>query len=520
MSARRQNLLASIVGLAAAMATLGVAEVAALFVAAASSPLVAVGSFVIDIVPPWFKDFAIALFGLNDKLALLVGLGLLVAVLAAIIGVLELRRAPAGAIGLGIVGVIATVAAGTRAEATPFWALPTVIGAVVGVLVLRLGIRRLAAWIGDAPAPGSAPSHAAGLSRRGFVGFVSASAAAAVVAGLAARAVNAASTVVNTVREAITLPAPAVAAPAVPRGAELGIEGLDPLFTSNAAFYRIDTAIIVPLVSASEWRLRVVGMVENEIEITFDELIALPLIETDVTLACVSNEVGGGLIGNARWMGYPIRDLLARAKPTGGADMVLSRSVDGWTASTPLSVLEDENRDSILAVSMNGDPLPQEHGFPVRMVVPGLYGYVSATKWVTELRLTRFADETAYWTDRGWSAKGPIKLSSRIDVPSYTAYVPLSPITVAGVAWAQHIGVAAVEVRFDKGEWQPATLATALSDDTWVQWSLPWTPAEAKVYLIEVRATDKNGTVQSEDRVQPPPNGAEGWHAITVEATA
>jgi DMSO/TMAO reductase YedYZ molybdopterin-dependent catalytic subunit len=322
------------------------------------------------------------------------------------------------------------------------------------------------------------------------------------------------------VREAIKLPKPAVAAPPVPAGADLGIAGVDPLFTNNIDFYRIDTAIIVPLVSASDWKLRIVGMVEHEIEIDYDELISLPLIETDVTLACVSNEVGGGLIGNARWMGYPIRELLARAKPKPGADMVLSRSVDGWTASTPLSVLEDEDRDSILAVSMNGEPLPQEHGFPVRMVVPGLYGYVSATKWVTELKLTRFADETAYWTDRGWAAKGPIKMSSRIDVPSYTALVPLEPMTIAGVAWAQHIGVKAVEVRIDKGEWQPATLATALSDDTWVQWSLPWTPTASKVYLIEVRATDKNGKVQSEDHIQPPPDGAEGWHAITIEARA
>lgn len=516
MSTRRQNLLASVVGLVAAMATLGVAEVVALFVAASSSPLVAVGSFVIDIVPPWFKDLAIALFGTNDKIALLVGLGLLVAVLAAIIGILELRRPPLGAIGLAIVGVVATTAAVTRAEATALWALPTVAGAAIGIVVLRLGVRRLAGWVG-APPPAN-PRDA--VSRRRFIGFVSATAASALVVGLAARAVNSASTVVDTVREAIKLPKPAVAAPPVPTGADLGIEGVDALFTPNRDFYRIDTAIIVPLVSASEWKLRIVGMVEHEIEIDFDELISLPLIETDVTLACVSNEVGGGLIGNARWMGYPIRELLARAKPKSGADMVLSRSVDGWTASTPLSVLEDENRDSILAVSMNGEPLPQEHGFPVRMVVPGLYGYVSATKWVTELKLTRFADETAYWTDRGWTAKGPIKMSSRIDVPSYTALVPLEPMTIAGVAWAQHIGIRAVEVRVDKGEWMPATLATALSDDTWVQWSLPWTPTESKVYLIEVRATDKNGKVQSEDHVQPPPDGAEGWHAITIEARA
>jgi DMSO/TMAO reductase YedYZ molybdopterin-dependent catalytic subunit len=516
MSARRQNVLAALAGVVAAIVTLGAAEVVALLVAAASSPLVAVGSFVIDIVPPWVKDAAIALFGTGDKIALLVGLGLLVAILAALVGILEYRRQPAGAIGLGLVGLVAMIAAGTRAEATVFWALPTLVGAVLGVMVLRTAARRLHDW---QEAPGSSP-RAEAMSRRRFVNLVAASGGAALVAGLAARAANAVSGAVDTVREALTLPAPAVPAPPVPAGAELNVDGIASLFTPNIEFYRIDTAIVVPRVSTVEWKLRIVGMVENEIEIDFDELLALPLIETDVTLSCVSNEVGGGLIGNARWMGYPIRDLLARAKPKAGADMVLSRSIDGFTASTPLEVLLDENRDSILAVSMNGDPLPLEHGFPVRMVVPGLYGYVSATKWVTELKVTRFADDEGYWTPRGWSARGPIKMSSRIDVPSYTALVPLEPLPIAGVAWAPHTGIAAVEVRIDKGDWMPATLATAVSDDTWVQWSRQWTPTEAKVYLIEVRATDKNGFVQSEDHIQPAPDGSEGWHAITIEARA
>ena len=516
MTTRRRYLLAAIVGVVAAIATLGAAEVVALFVAPAASPLVAVGSFVIDIVPPWVKDAAIALFGTGDKAALLVGLGLLVLILAALIGILELRRPPLGTVGLMLVGLVATVSAGTRAESTILWALPTVIGTVIGVIVLRVGLRRLRQWL-EVTKP---TSVAAGLSRRGFIGFTSATAGAAVVAGVAARMVNSATTAVNAVRSAVVLPKPATAAAPLPAGASLDIDGLADLVTPNSDFYRIDTAIIVPRVEAADWTLRVVGEVENEVEITLDELLALPLIETYVTLTCVSNEVGGGLIGNAKWMGYPIRDLLARANPKAGADMVMSRSVDGFTAGTPLSVLMEEDRDSILAVSMNGEPLPLEHGFPVRMVVPGLYGYVSATKWVTELRLTRFADETAYWTDRGWSAKGPIKLSSRIDVPSYTAIVPLEPLTVAGVAWAQHTGVKGVEVRVDKGEWMPATLATAISDDTWVQWSMPWTPTEAKVYLIESRATDKEGFTQSSDRVQPAPDGSEGWHAITIEARA
>jgi DMSO/TMAO reductase YedYZ molybdopterin-dependent catalytic subunit len=516
MKARRQQLLAAGVGVVAALVTLAAAEVVALFVSAASSPLVAVGSFVIDIVPPWVKDAAIALFGTNDKLALLVGLGLLILVLAAIVGILELRRPPLGTLGLALVGVVAIAAAVTRAEATLLWGLPTALGAALGVLVLRLGTQRLRTWV---EAPG-APNRYSALSRRAFIGFVSATAGAAVVAGVTARAVNATKAAVNTVREALTLPAPASPAPPVPAGAELDIPGLASLFTSNRDFYRIDTAIIVPQVEAAEWKLRIVGMVEHEVEITFAELLALPLVETDVTLICVSNEVGGGLVGNARWMGYPIRELLKRAKPLDGADMVLSRSIDGWTAGTPLSVLQDPKRDSILAVAMNGDPLPIEHGFPVRMVVPGLYGYVSATKWVTELKLTRFADEHAYWTDRGWSALGPVKMSSRIDVPAYTELIPVEPLTIAGVAWAQHTGIKAVEVRIDKGEWMPTTLATAVSDDTWVQWSMPWTPPEAKVYLIEVRATDKKGRVQGGDRQQPAPNGSEGWHAITIEATA
>ena len=515
MTTRRRTVLAAIVGAVAAIATLAVAEVVALFVAPASSPLIAVGSFVIDIVPPWVKDAAIALFGTGDKAALLVGLGLLVLVLAAGIGVLELRRPPFGVIALVVVGLVAGAAAGTRAEATIAWLLPTLIGIAVGILVLRIGLRRLRQW--DSVARQA--EVGAALSRRGFIGFTGATTGAALLAGVAARMVNATTSVVSAVREAVALPRPATTA-TIPAGAELDIEGLYPLVTPNRDFYRIDTALIVPQVKAADWRLRIVGEVENEIEITLDELLALPLIETYVTLACVSNEVGGSLIGNAKWMGYPIRELLARAKPKAGADMVLSRSVDGFTAGTPLSVLLEKDRDSILAVAMNGEPLPLEHGFPVRMVVPGLYGYVSATKWVTELKLTRFSTETAYWTDRGWSAKGPIKLSSRIDTPKYTAIVPLEMVTIAGVAWSQHVGVQAVEVRVDKGEWMPAALAPAISDDTWVQWSASWTPTEEKVYLIESRATDKKGFAQRSTRVQPAPNGSEGWHAITVEVRA
>jgi len=285
--------------------------------------------------------------------------------------------------------------------------------------------------------------------------------------------------------------------------------------TPNGQFYRIDTALQVPAVNPDDWQLRVVGMVDREVTLSFADLLALPLTEHMVTLACVSNEVGGDLIGNAAWLGYPIREILKRAGPTGGADMVLSRSADGWTASSPLDVLLDPHTDALLAVGMNGKPLPLEHGFPVRMVVPGLYGYVSATKWVVELKVTRFAAETGYWTDRGWSARGPIKTQSRIDTPRSGAALSAGRTAIAGVAWAQHTGIDRVEVRVDGGSWQRARLADSVSADTWRQWVLDW-DASAGDHTIEVRATDASGYTQTSAEAPPAPDGATGWHRISV----
>lgn len=514
MTRRRQTLWAALVGLLAALGTLAVAEAAALFVAPAASPLLAVGSLVIDLVPGWLKEFVIALFGTGDKVALLVTLGVVVVVLAAVVGVLEYRRPPFGVVGLVAVGAIATVAVTTRAESTALWAVPTVLGMVAGVLVLRLATERLHRWAAD---EGSAPREFsdAGVSRRGFIGFAVATAAASVVVGVAARAMNAGTNAVNAVRTALKLPAPAVAAPPIPAGAELDVAGLPPLVSPNADFYRIDTALQVPVINADDWKLRITGMVENEIEVTFAELLALPLVETYVTLMCVSNEVGGYLTGNAKWLGYPIRDLLARAKPKAGADVVLSTSQDGFTATTPLEVLQDTGRNSLLAVGMNGEALPLEHGYPVRMVVPGLYGYVSATKWVVELKVSTFEQESAYWTDRGWSARGPVKTSSRIDVPSFGESLQPGKVAIAGVAWAQHVGIERVEVRVDTEPWQEATLAEAISADTWRQWFIEW-DATSGDHTLEVRATDATGFTQTEKRVDVVPDGAEGWHTIQV----
>jgi len=511
VSPQRKLLWSALAGLISAAAGLALAELGALIIAPQSSPLLAIGSLVIDLTPPAVKYAVIAAFGTNDKAFLLVVLAVLLAIVAAGAGVLEFRRPPWGVVIVILLGFVATIAVTSRAQSGALWAAPTVIGMIGACLVLRVAIRRLREW--STATESTAP--VTGPTRRSFLLLLGGIGAGAVVVGIGARIANAASVAVDTIREAISLPKPATPAAPIPAGASLDVRGISPLVTPNANFYRIDTALQVPAVDPSSWRLRVTGMVENEIEISFDELLALPLTETIVTLMCVSNEVGGNLIGNAVWLGYPIRELLARAKPLKGADMVLSRSVDGFTASTPLEILLEEDRDSILAVGMNGAPLPPEHGFPVRMVVPGLYGYVSATKWVTELQVTTFSKATAYWTDRGWSEKGPIKIGSRIDVPTGRAIADGGTVAVAGVAWAQHTGISGVEVSVDGGDWEPARLAAPISDDTWVQWVYEWDAAPGD-HTLQARATDSTGELQSGKQVGVVPDGAEGFHTISV----
>jgi DMSO/TMAO reductase YedYZ molybdopterin-dependent catalytic subunit len=302
-------------------------------------------------------------------------------------------------------------------------------------------------------------------------------------------------------------------------GADFGLPGLAPYFSANGDFYRVDTSIQVPQLDARNWELRIDGMVENPVTIRYADLLAARLIERDVTLTCVSNEVGGDLIGNARWLGLPVRDLLAAARPKPGADAIRSHSVDGWTAGTPLSALTDPNRDAMLAIGMNGVPLPAQHGYPVRMVVPGLYGYVSATKWVVRLEVTRFDAFQAYWTSRGWAPQGPIKTESRIDVPKTYPDVRLGAGTIAGVAWAQHRGIEKVEVQVDEGAWRTATLASWNNPDTWRQWRLDWT-APAGTHNLTVRATDANGAVQVAANAPPAPDGATGYDAASVQVKA
>ncbi|MFP3466553.1 molybdopterin-dependent oxidoreductase [Leifsonia sp. SIMBA_070] len=489
---------------------LAAAELVALVFARDAGPILAVGSFVIDIVPRWAKELAIQLFGSNDKLFLLGSLGFAVFVAAAVAGMLELWKKRVGVALFAVAGIAAVAATLTRTGTGPLSALPSAAGAVAGAAVLSLLIRRLRRW-SDARAAGTAE---AAVDRRRFVLLTSVAAAGAVVAGVGSRLGSAATSSIAAVRAAVRLPAPASRV-RVPAGAELPVPGISPLFTPNADFYRVDTALTVPSVDPASWRLTIDGMVEKRIQLGFQDLLDMGLDEYSVTLTCVSNEVGGNLVGTARWLGVRVRDVLALARPRSGADMVLSRSVDGFTAGTPLQALTDANRDAILAVGMNGQPLPLEHGFPVRMVVPGLYGYVSATKWLTELKVTTFAADQAYWTPRGYSARAPIKLSSRIDTPRVDKPVAAGPTKIAGVAWAQTVGIQRVEVQIDGGDWRKATLSSPINADTWVQWSLDW-EATSGNHTLAVRATDRAGRLQEQKRTPIAPNGSTGWQQTFV----
>src|SRR6478735_4338737 len=505
---------AAAAGIAAAAGGLAAGELLAGFASPSLSPLTAVGGAVIDAVPPGVKDWAITLFGTADKAALLAGMGLAIAALAAVAGVLELRRRWAGASVMGIFGLAGLAAVLTRAQATPLAPMLPVLAAAAAVVLLRFLVRRLQSWEGSAPGK-AGPGGTAG-SRRGFLQALAATSAASALGGVLAGFWRGAAIAATEARARITLPPPASAAPPIPADAEAGVPGMPPLVTPNPGFYRIDTALAVPTVNPETWVLKVTGMVAREVQLSFADLLGKPLVERHTTIACVSNGVGGDLIGNARWLGWPVRELLALAVPHQGADMVLSRSADGWTAGTPLEALTDDGRDALLAVGMNGEPLPLEHGFPVRLVVPGLYGYVSATKWVTELKVTRFADDVAYWTPRGWSARGPIKTSSRIDVPQDGRSVTAGTVVFGGVAWDQRTGIGKVELRVNRGPWQEADLATGISLDTWYQWKLAVSLVPGQ-YEVQVRATDLNGVAQDETERPPAPDGATGFHTVRVD---
>ena len=534
---------AALAGMLAAAVALGVAELAAALIGPDSAPVIAVGETAVNLSPIPVKDFAVTHFGSHDKQALVAGILVMLAGFAALIGVLAVRRIGYGLAGLAVFAGLGVAAALRLPGAGLLDVVPTLAGvtAAAGALVtLARSVRLPEPRAGQAlftdgliggprdPATGAAlaadgpiagPQHdgpAGSPDRRRFLaGAAGAAALAAAAGGLGDVLLRRFS--IASSRAQVRLPAAAVPAPGVPAGTDLRIPGLTPFFTSNASFYRVDTDLVLPQVAPETWTLRIDGMVSREIEISFAELLKMPLTQADITVVCVSNQVGGPYAGNARWLGAPLAALLRRAGVRAGADQVLSSAVDGMTISTPLTAIMD-GRDALLAVGMNGQPLPVAHGFPARMVVPGLYGYTSATKWVTRLTVTTFAAQRAYWTQRGYAALAPIHTESRIDVPKPLAQVAAGRVTVAGVAWAPATGIAAVQVNVDNGPWQTARLGAADGIDTWRQWTWTWDAAPG-LHTLQVRATDQAGATQPSRRAQVYPSGATGWDSIVVTVT-
>ncbi|HSJ91967.1 MAG TPA: molybdopterin-dependent oxidoreductase [Ilumatobacter sp.] len=510
------------IGLLSTFAGLAAAELIVGLVRGASSPVLPVGQEVIDVVPPAVKDWAIDWFGTADKAVLIIGTLLSLAVIGSIVGTLAVKgNRPAAYAVTSVVGVIGVWAVTVRPAPTFGKLLPPIVGTLVSIAVIW--------WLSPRADDGVTVDETASAAGRrtflrgaGTVGLLS-----LVVGGIGrglARRFD-----VGEERTSLDLPdvddtVPPVAGAAVAAGVatDFGIEGVESWVVPTDDFYRIDTALAVPQVPRDSWSLRVHGMVDAELELTFADLLTREQVERYITLSCVSNEVGGGLVGNALWQGVLLKPLLEEAGLDPEATQVVSRSVDGWNCGSPTSAIMD-GRDAMLAIAMNGEPLPAEHGYPVRLVVPGLYGYVSATKWVTEIELTRWEDFDGYWVPRGWSKDGPIKTMARIDRPqrrrSYTSSAD-GLIDIAGLAWAVHRGISRVEISIDDGEWRDCELAGVPSDDTWRQWRYRWTDATTGEHSVRARAYDGDGVVQPSEPKAPAPDGAQGYHRVEFDVDA
>jgi DMSO/TMAO reductase YedYZ molybdopterin-dependent catalytic subunit len=486
---------------------LGATELLAGILAGAPSVVLEIGAFLISLQPPGAKQIVVDLFGTADKLVLNVAIVLGALVLAAGLGILARYHRPWTYAGFTAIAVLGLLASLQDPLVDPLLAL---VAAVLGIVVAYY----VMGWLLRLATPRSQPgAEMPDWGRRRFIGTAFGVAAGAVVGGGIGR------TLLNNRAEAA--PTAASIAPAVdpvaqlPVGSELAVAGISPLVVKNSDFYRIDTSLLTPRIDAGTWTLSVDGMVDNPFTLTYAELLAMEMHEQYVTIACVSNFVGGDLVGNALWKGVRLRELLDRAGVQPGATQVVGHAFDRWTAGFPTAWVDDPGREALVAVAMNGEPLPAEHGFPARLIVPGLYGYVSATKWLTKIGLTTLEAFDAYWVPLGWAKEAPILTQSRIDVPKPGASVNAGEVAVAGVAWAPDRGVSKVEVQVDDEDWAPAELSVPISDATWVQWLFRWTATPGD-HSLSVRATDGTGEVQTADRTTPDPDGARGHHTISL----
>ncbi|WP_134740424.1 molybdopterin-dependent oxidoreductase [Nocardioides sp. 503] len=512
----RTRLVYALFGLTAALLGVATGHLVASLLNPASSPVLAVGSTVIDLTPTPMKEWAIRQFGSNDKTILVGSVLLVVLLLAAVAGVLARRRLAIGAGMLVVLVAVAAAAALNRPAADALDLVPSLFTALAGVAALWWLDRayRTGAVLRDDGAGAERLTLGAddrAPSRRGVLVALGVIAAATAVMGGAGRLIGR----LRSRPEDIDLPAAAEPAPALPKGIEGDVPGMTSFRTPSKDFYRVDTRLDTPVISADDWSLTIDGDVDKELTFSFDDLLGMPLIERDITLTCVSNSVGGPYVGAARWTGVRLTDLLDMAGVGSKADQILSTDFEGMTISTPLDLATD-GRDAMVALGMNGAGLPRAHGFPARLVIPGLYGFISATKWVTRLTLTTYAEKSAYWTDKDWDTDAPIKISARIDTPNALDELPKGENLIGGVAWAQQKdGVAKVEVRVDGGPWKPAELGPDGGNDYWRQWVYRW-DAEPGQHTIAARVTSGDGEVQTAATAEPFPGGSSGIHEFLV----
>lgn len=527
-----QRLLRAAVGVLSAAVGIGLAHALAGLAGPASSPLLAVGSVAVDAAPTPVKEWAVRTLGTADKPVLLAGVGAVLVLLTAMLGLAAFRRLWIGVVGmLALAGVAGAAAAARIAE--PSAVLPAALAGLASSLTLALLIRAVGAsqTAGEGAGSGQAPgtlrdSPLAGThvragrfrpARRGvLLGGPALVAAAGLGAGALIGRLRSGDAAVGRDR---ALPEPSDPAERLPDGVQPAVPGITPFVTANPDFYRVDIALTTPRVDADSWSLPITGMIERPTTLTYTDILEMPMIERWITLSCVSNQVGGPYVSTARWLGVPLRELLERVGVQSGAEQIFATGADGFSCSVPLAAVMD-GRDAMLAIGMNGEQLPVAHGFPARLLVPGLFGFVSAAKWLTGLRLTTYADDVAYWTERGWATDAPALTQTRIDVPEPLARVPAGEVMIAGMAWAQHRGVAEVEVRVDEGDWERAELAADAGKDLWRAWSYRWSSTGSGRHDVEVRTTDRTGQTQPRERTEPFPDGARGWHSVAFVVDA
>ena len=522
---RVPRLTACVVSVLAFGVAIGVGQLVAGLVSPVSAPYRAVADAAVRLAPGWLIEFGKTLtlpglgVGKADKFGLLLGVGVALLVIAVVAGLVSRAEPRRGRWLIGLVGVVGLAAV----ISSPTFGIADLVAPLtsIGAGVWTFGrLYRAALELAKSPTRGGTFAdlrEREAVSRRGLLVSGASAGVGAVGAGWLGTLLGAGTDINQSRAEIAPRLHPALPAPPIPAGVDFVADGTPSFLTANSDFYRIDTALSLPVKTADAWSMRIHGMVDRELTLRYADLLNRPLVERIVTLTCVSNEVNGSLLSNATFVGVELRDLLLEAGVTAGAEQLFSTSLDGWTAGTPLDVVLEPGRGAMLALGMNGQSLPLEHGYPVRMVVPGLYGYVSATKWLADLEVTTFDAKQSYWLDRGWARLAPIKTESRIDKPAGLEQVPAGRVTVAGIAWAQHRGISGVQVRVDGGPWQPAELATEFSKDTWRMWRAFVTVPPGS-HIVESRAADGTGTPQTDVRADPIPDGASGYPMIAFTA--